>query len=209
LTGLYNHYNHFQETLAQFCALSLRSIHPLSLLFIDLDNFKQINDVYGHTMGDQVLRELGWLLDSHQGPGRGIARASDFSAHYGGEEFALILPDTSMEEGFSAAERLRLRVTILTMLQELAALNRRPFSFTCSIGVASYPIHASDPPDLVVAADAPSMKGRGQRKTVWAWQRVPAHLSPSPVLLYHPKARVTIPVVCKQRVTLGINQFPV
>ena len=67
-------------------------------------------------MGDQVLRELGWLLDSQQAPGRGMARASDFSARYGGEEFALILPDTSMDGALSAAERLRHRVTTLTML---------------------------------------------------------------------------------------------
>lgn len=152
LTGLFNH-SHFQETLTQLCALSLRSMRPLSLLFIDLDNFKQINDAYGHTMGDQVLRELGWLLDSQQGPGRGIARSSDFSARYGGEEFALILPDTSMEGALSAAERLRLRVTTLTMLPELTALNSKPCSLTCSIGVASFPIHASTSSDLIIAAD--------------------------------------------------------
>ncbi|HLZ34064.1 MAG TPA: GGDEF domain-containing protein, partial [Nitrospira sp.] len=153
LTGLYNH-SHFQETLVHLCVRSLRSMRPLSLLFVDLDNFKQINDIYGHTMGDQVLRELGWLLDSQQGPGRGIARTSDFSARYGGEEFALILPDTSMEGALSAAERLRRRVTTLTMLPELTALNSKPFSLTCSIGVASFPIHASIPSDLIVAADA-------------------------------------------------------
>ena len=152
LTGLYNH-SHFQETLTQHCALSLRTMRPLSLLFIDLDNFKQINDLYGHTTGDQVLRELGWLLDSQEGPGRGIARASDFSARYGGEEFALILPDTSMDGALSAAERLRLRVTTLTMLPELTVLSNKPLSLTCSIGVASFPIHASNPSDLVIAAD--------------------------------------------------------
>ena len=152
LTGLYNH-SHFQETLAQLCTRALRSMRPLSLLFIDLDDFKQINDVNGHTMGDHVLRELGWLLDSQQGPGRGIARASDFAARYGGEEFALILPDTSMEGALIAAERLRLRVTTLTMLPELSTLNSKTSSLTCSIGVASYPIHASSPSDLVIAAD--------------------------------------------------------
>jgi diguanylate cyclase (GGDEF)-like protein len=151
LTGLYNH-SHFQETLVHLCALALRSMRPLSLLFMDLDNFKQINDVYGHTMGDQVLRELGWLLDSQQAPGRGMARASDFAARYGGEEFALVLPDTSMDGALSAAERLRLRVTTLTMLPELTALNSHPL--TSSIGVATFPIHASIPSDLVVAADA-------------------------------------------------------
>ncbi len=129
-------------------------MRPLSLLFIDLDNFKQINDAYGHTMGDQVLREVGWLLDSQQAPGRGTARASDFSARYGGEEFALILPDTSMDGALSAAERLRHRVTTLTMLPELTGLNTHPLALTCSIGVATFPIHASIPSDLVVAADA-------------------------------------------------------
>ena len=153
LTGLYNH-SHFQETLVQLCALALRSMHPLSLLFIDLDNFKQINDAYGHTMGDQVLRELGWLLDSQQGPGRSIARASDFPARYGGEEFALILPNTSMEGALSAAERLRRRVTTLTMLPELTTLNSQTFPLTCSIGVATFPLHASIPSDLIMAADA-------------------------------------------------------
>ena len=153
LTGLYNH-SHFQETLVHLCSLALRSMRPLSLLFIDLDNFKQINDAHGHTMGDQVLREVGWLLDSQQAPGRGTARSSDFSARYGGEEFALILPDTSMDGALSAAERLRHRVTTLTMLPELTGLNTRPLALTCSIGVATFPIHASVPSDLVVAADA-------------------------------------------------------
>ncbi len=152
LTGLYNH-SHFQQTLVHLCALALRSMRPLSLLFVDLDNFKQINDVYGHTTGDQVLREIGWLLDSQQGPGRGIARASDFSARYGGEEFALILPDTSMDGALSAAERLRNRVTTLTMLPELSVLQTPAFSLTCSVGVASFPIHADNPVDLVKAAD--------------------------------------------------------
>lgn len=153
LTGLYNH-SHFEQTLVHLCALALRSMRPLSLLFVDLDNFKQINDVYGHTTGDQVLREIGWLLDSQQGPGRGIARASDFAARYGGEEFALILPDTSMDGALSAADRLRNRVTTLTMLPELSVLSTPSFSLTCSVGVASFPIHADNPTDLVNAADA-------------------------------------------------------
>jgi diguanylate cyclase (GGDEF)-like protein len=177
LTGLYNH-SHFQETLAQHCALALRTMRPLSLLFIDLDNFKQINDAYGHTMGDQVLRELGWLLDSQQAPGRGMARASDFSARYGGEEFALILPDTSMDGALSAAERLRHRVTTLTMLPELTPLNKDPFALTCSIGVATFPIHASLPADLIVAADAALYTAKTAGKNC-VRMALPANPSPS------------------------------
>src|SRR5262245_56841721 len=180
LTGLYNH-SHFQETLLQLCALALRTMRPLSLLFIDLDNFKQINDVYGHTMGDQVLRELGWLLDSQQAPGRGMARASDFSARYGGEEFALILPDTSMEGAMSSAERLRHRVITLSMLTELIAIHDKPSSLTCSIGVATFPIHASVPSDLIVAADAAVYAAKTAGKNC-VRMATPANPLPSPVL---------------------------
>jgi diguanylate cyclase (GGDEF)-like protein len=152
LTRLYNH-SHFQQTLAQMCAQAIRSMKPLSLLFIDLDNFKSINDTYGHTTGDQVLKEMGWLLDSQQSPGQSLARAGDIAARYGGEEFALILPDTSMDGALSAADRIRHRVTTLVLLPELAMLAQKKFALTCSIGVASFPIHAADPAGLVAAAD--------------------------------------------------------
>lgn len=152
LTSLYNH-SHFQQTLVQWCAQALRSMRPLSLLFIDLDDFKHINDTYGHAGGDQVLRELGWLFDSQQGPGHSIARSSDFAARYGGDEFALILPDTSMDGALSVAERLQHRMATLVLLPELARLANPPLSLTCSIGIATFPIHASIPSDLIVAAD--------------------------------------------------------
>jgi diguanylate cyclase (GGDEF)-like protein len=183
LTGLFNH-SHFQQTLVQLCAAASRSMRPLTLLFIDLDNFKQINDLYGHTVGDQVLREIGWLLDSQQSPGQNIARASDFAARYGGDEFALILPDTSMDGALSAAERLRNRVTTLTMLPELAALRTPPFSVTCSIGVASFPIHASVPSELVVAADAAvyAAKRAGKNCVRMASPAAPSSALPSPLV---------------------------
>lgn len=153
LTKLFNH-SHFQQTLVHMCAHSIRSLKPLSLLFIDLDNFKSINDTYGHRAGDQVLKEMGWLLDSQQSPDRSLARASDVAARYGGEEFALILPNTSMGGALSAAERVRQRMTTLPLLPELASLVNPPLSLTCSIGVASFPIHASSASGLVSAADA-------------------------------------------------------
>jgi diguanylate cyclase (GGDEF)-like protein len=183
LTGLYNH-SHFQQTLVQLCAAASRSMRPLSLLFIDLDNFKQINDLYGHTVGDQVLREIGWLLDSQPDPGESIGRSSDFAARYGGEEFALILPDTSMDGALSAAERFRNRVTALTILPELAALRTPPFSLTCSVGVASFPIHASVPSDLVVAADAAVYvaKRAGKNCVRMASPAAPSSPIPSPLV---------------------------
>jgi len=181
LTGLFNH-SYFQDTLVHMCAQAVRSLKPLSLLFIDLDNFKQINDTYGHAAGDQVLKEMGWLLDSQQTPGRSLARASDIAARYGGEEFALILPETSMDGALSAAERIRHRVTTLLLLPELAALANQHLSLTCSIGVASFPIHAASASALVQAADAAVYvaKRAGKNCVRMAAPATPQPLVPSP-----------------------------
>lgn len=178
LTKLFNH-SHFQQTLVHMCAQSIRSLNPLSLLFIDLDNFKSINDTYGHIAGDQVLKEMGWLLDSQQSPGRSLARASDVPARYGGEEFALILPDTSMNGALSAAERMRHRVTTLPLLPELAILANPPLSLTCSIGVASFPIHASSASGLVSAADAAVYAAKRAGKNC---VRMATPVSPTPLV---------------------------
>ena len=85
----------------------------MSLLFLDLDNFKAINDTYGHTTGDQVLREMGHLLND-QLPivsDQRIWRTSDVATRYGGEEFAVLLPNTSVEGAVLLAEQIRDCVT--------------------------------------------------------------------------------------------------
>ena len=87
LTGLFNH-RYFHERLEQECARACRYGLPLSLLMIDIDDFKQFNDRHGHLLGDQVLREVGVILRA------GIRRGVDLPARYGGEEFAVILPHT-------------------------------------------------------------------------------------------------------------------
>jgi diguanylate cyclase (GGDEF)-like protein len=154
LTGLYNH-SYFQETIVQLSATAKRVDCPLSLIFLDLDNFKQINDIYGHKAGDEVLRAMGWLLDSRQAmePGKQIGRASDVAARYGGDEFAIILPNTPVEGATILAERLFRRVGTLMLLPELATLASVPFTLTASIGVASLPAHANTPTELMIAAD--------------------------------------------------------
>lgn len=98
LTGLYNH-RHFYDRLEEEFSRADRYAAPLSLLFFDIDDFKRINDLYGHTRGDQVLKKIGQLVKS-------IARESDIPARYGGEEFAVILPSTGEDGAFDLANRI-------------------------------------------------------------------------------------------------------
>jgi diguanylate cyclase (GGDEF)-like protein len=154
LTGLYNH-SYFQSLLSSLIAQAQRTGSPISLLFLDLDNFKVINDSFGHATGDQVLREIGGLLDGQYraGDGRRVRRASDVAARYGGEEFALILPNTDLQGALVVAELLRHRVTTLSSLPELAPLEQSAHRLSWSIGVATYPFHAMSAADLLAAAD--------------------------------------------------------
>jgi len=98
LTKLYNH-QHFYNCLEKEFSRSRRHHTPLSLVFFDIDNFKRINDNYGHTSGDKVLCAIGKLT-------KNIARLSDVPARYGGEEFAIVLPNTSSEGALVMASRL-------------------------------------------------------------------------------------------------------
>ncbi|HKJ04781.1 MAG TPA: diguanylate cyclase, partial [Geopsychrobacteraceae bacterium] len=99
LTKLFNH-RHFYTCLETEFSRATRYNIPLSVLFIDIDDFKRINDNYGHTHGDTVLKEIGQIL-------KAVARESDIAARYGGEEFALILPNTSAEGALDVANRIR------------------------------------------------------------------------------------------------------
>ncbi|MGW8195339.1 MAG: diguanylate cyclase [Desulforhopalus sp.] len=98
LTNLYNH-QHFHNCLEREFSRAIRYHTPLSLIFFDIDNFKRINDVYGHTQGDSVLRDIGIMTKS-------IARRSDVPARYGGEEFAILLPNTTAVGALEMATRL-------------------------------------------------------------------------------------------------------
>jgi len=99
LTGLKNHRS-FQEYLEQQFLIASRSGAPLSLLLLDVDHFKRLNDTYGHPAGDEVLIGIGEVL-------RKTARRSDYVARYGGEEFVVILPDTDAQGAMEAGERFR------------------------------------------------------------------------------------------------------
>jgi diguanylate cyclase (GGDEF)-like protein len=137
LTGLRNH-RYFQLRLQDELRRSDRTGVPTALVLIDLDNFKKINDSFGHAAGDQVLRDVARTLE------RGV-RASDIVCRYGGEEITIILPETGVDDGRQVAERLRAAVEGLN----------GPASprVTISAGVACYPEHAADCDALIKIAD--------------------------------------------------------
>lgn len=117
LTGLFNR-AYFDATIEQETARSLRTKKPLSLLLIDLDHFKKINDTHGHQAGDRVLEEVALVL-------REQSRTSDTVCRYGGEEFAIILPETPRSHAQMVAERIRQKVNTLDC----------GFPVTASIGI--------------------------------------------------------------------------
>ena len=139
-TSLYNH-NFFYSRLEEEFERSVRYETPLSLIMMDIDDFKHINDTYGHRMGDMVLRELAATIKN------GV-RKSDIVARYGGEEFSVILPHTVVDGAVDEAERLRR----LVERQKYKGLENE--KITMSVGVASYPNkHTSNSGDLVNHAD--------------------------------------------------------
>jgi len=110
---------------------------------LDLDHFKRFNDTFGHPAGDALLSELGRTLLAH-------VRKEDVACRYGGEEFTLILPETSMETACSRAEELRQLVHGLHLEYQGQGLG----AITISLGVAVYPQHGEDPETLLKAADS-------------------------------------------------------
>jgi diguanylate cyclase (GGDEF)-like protein len=142
LTGLPNN-RAFREVMDKETARAHRFQHELSLLILDLDDFKHVNDTYGHLQGDAVLRAVGQIVDEES---RGI----DAPARYGGEEFVVALPETSLEGALEVAERIRARIAA----EPIARLDGPgELVVTASIGVATLPAAADDVRDLFVAAD--------------------------------------------------------
>jgi diguanylate cyclase (GGDEF)-like protein len=141
LTTLYNS-RYLNAVLRRETKRASRSGRPLSLLFIDLDGFKSINDTHGHLFGSRALVEAAAVI-------RGSARETDVVARFGGDEFALILPDTGGEGAFSVGERIRERIAAHTFL----AGDGLAIRLTVSVGVATLPDAANSAEELMMAAD--------------------------------------------------------
>jgi diguanylate cyclase (GGDEF)-like protein len=137
LTGLSNR-RHFDEVLENEVQRHLRYGSTVSLLFIDVDNFKDYNDLLGHPAGDKLLRKLAQLI-------RSGSREVDLSFRYGGDEFAVILPNTASENALAVAQRIRQSVE-----QEMQT---SPIPVTLSLGIASWPNDGIKAQDLISASD--------------------------------------------------------
>ncbi len=140
LTGAYNH-RYFQQQLRVEWERASRASHPLSLLIIDIDHFKGVNDAYGHLTGDQVLKGITARM-------KGELRTSDQLARYGGEEFAVILPNTSTQGAENAGERLKRSISAFPFWVENIIID-----ITVSIGIATFPGQAATPQELIAIAD--------------------------------------------------------
>ena len=140
LTQIYNR-RHFEETLEREFARSRRYRSPFTLVLLDIDHFKLINDERGHPAGDEVLRRIGALLKSK-------IRTNDLAARIGGEEFALTLPGTNLAGGVALAEKLRGLVA-----GERFWHDGKPFQVTASFGVAEFTLTMVGADSLIKLAD--------------------------------------------------------
>ncbi len=142
LTGFFNH-RYLQERLAEEILRAQRSREPLSILMIDLDDFKLVNDTLGHLFGDEVLAWVGERI-------RGALRGSDVAARYGGDEFAIILPSTAAGGARLVGDR------ILAALDQapFKAPGRGPVPVGASIGIAAFPADGQTARELLATADA-------------------------------------------------------
>lgn len=151
LTGLYC-YRYFNDVLEKEILRGTRYQQTFSLLMLDIDGFKKVNDNFGHPQGDEVLRELAQIL-------KRVCRQVDIISRCGGEEFTIILPETDLEGAFILAERIRLVVKNYAF-----GPHDRPINLTVSIGIANYPESATSKSELIKEADRALYKAKADGK---------------------------------------------
>ena len=140
LTSLYNR-RYLDSTLERELARCKREGQPLSLMLIDIDHFKKINDTYGHQAGDEVLKHLAGMLSTQ-------ARSADVVCRFGGEEFLLLLPNMPLNHALERAEQWRADFAATTV-----AFGEFRMQVTLSFGIATYPGHGTSPTELIRCAD--------------------------------------------------------
>jgi diguanylate cyclase (GGDEF)-like protein len=159
LTGAYTK-RYFDVLLHEEIARCVRHGRGMALLMADLDHFKNVNDEYGHVFGDKVLASVSEAI-------RAAIRPSDYFVRYGGEEFAVILPNLGAKSALEAAERMRRSVEESPVLNEE---RQTPVTITISVGVASFGNLAQNAPALVEGADKALYQAKAKRNTVAVFQ---------------------------------------
>lgn len=156
LTGLYNR-RYWQLRAAEEFERSLRNERPAVLILLDIDHFKRINDLHGHSMGDEILRGISHILQTH-------LRSIDILGRYGGEEFAVVLPDMNFTNAYDMGERLRLAVEHATFGES------KTLKCTISLGVAQFYPTITSVEHWINAADEAlyNAKSRGRNTTCLA-----------------------------------------
>jgi len=142
LTGVYN-YRYLEQRLTEELQRAKRHNCPLSVVYIDFDNFKLVNDTFGHETGNAVVQRVAQL-------GRASARGEDFVGRLGGDEFLMVLPQTDSAGALIAAERIKKK---LDAMELVASSGERIDFLSFSMGIASYPASAQSKDDLIRAAD--------------------------------------------------------
>ena len=162
LTGLYNR-RHLDAQLPELLAQAARQAEPLSVLILDLDHFKQVNDLHGHQAGDEVLRHAARQITRH-------TRASDLVCRYGGEEFVVVLPGVAPAQAAEQAEALRAALEVVP-----ARFGALALPLTASFGVAGLSKEADNSDRLIGAADRAlyEAKAQGRNRVVMARQGEP------------------------------------
>jgi len=162
LTGLYNR-RELNRLLSDEVARSARTGNPLSLILLDLDHFKRVNDEHGHVAGDEVLKGVGRLL------GRALRRI-DRAARFGGEELAVLLPETPASEALKVAERIRQQLAVTSFSITTPQGGEKPLFVTASLGVAALDDAIRTPEDLIRVADQGlyRAKAEGRNRTFGA-----------------------------------------
>jgi diguanylate cyclase len=154
---MYNH-KFFKEKYSELMTSSSGTVHSLAL--IDIDNFKKVNDTYGHTTGDYVLREISDII-------RSSIRASDIAARYGGEEFAILFPETSKSEGKIICERIRSEIE-----SHVFVFNKFQFSVTISCGLSCTLSQQSEPVEVLFLESVDKLlykaKNSGKNRVIYS-----------------------------------------
>jgi diguanylate cyclase (GGDEF)-like protein len=166
LTGLWN-FRYLSMSLAREIERSTRFDRPLAVLMLDLDHFKQVNDVHGHPRGDTVLRELAHRVHEQ-------IREVDTFARYGGEEFVVVLPETTVD----GAAQLADRICAAVRREPFRADGEEPLDITVSIGGAAFPQHGATPATLMRSADQALYVAKAEGRDRW---HVPGVNSGEPV----------------------------